>query len=282
MTSMQLLAEIQPADVYERVMAVERSIAFIMYLMTVVIILVCCQLVAKLAIFKLIANMVKEYLERTNRLLNIIERHAQLTDDQRDTVKNRIEGVHDAVNKVPEATANKTVDKIRDVIPRGDSNPGTQPSLSFWPFTASFILIASGMTVANMPTPSPQNTQEMKVLQVSESSRMYEEGMSFMKRGDYVAAHSLFMKSRYQSVELFKEATAKAAECCLYLGKYDESLYLCNELLDRDPKSGRSYLIRGLVYEARGDKQTAIRCWFDAAGYGDIIAHNKLKTHKLV
>lgn len=279
---MLIFAEIQPADVYERVLAVERSMAFVMYLMSLVIALVCCQLVAKLAIFKLIANMVKEYLERTNRLLSIIEVHAQITDDQRDTVKNRIENVHDAVEKVPD----KTADKLKDVI---QPSNGPKP-LSMWPFATSMVLIATGITGANMTStnPSPQSTPTANDVAINESiqgcngAEMYEQAMSYMRNREYAKACNLFANARNFGPELRRYATEKAAECHFYLGEHDKALALCGDLTTFVPKCGRAYLIRGLVYEARGETDLALRHWYTAAVYGDSIAQNKIKTRRAI
>jgi hypothetical protein len=269
-----LFAEIQPADVYERVIALEMSMRVMMYMGCVLTLLVITQLVAKVVIFR----KVVEYFVRAEKILAITEHHARIDDDHRGRVQNQIQGVKEEVVKVPD----RTVDKINDALPKTNPrNDGPKVSL-IWPFTTAIILTAAGITGASMNLSSQKDKPEVALTtsrKPCQGIEVYEQGMEFMRNGDHVAALPLFLKARYMMTD--PEPLARAAECAFCIGEHRQSLGLCHELMAREAKCGRAYLIRGLIYEAQGNTALAKDYWETAAAYGDLDAELKLRKRKV-
>lgn len=73
-----------------------------------------------------------------------------------------------------------------------------------------------------------------------------------------------------------RRALYRAAECALYLKRYDESLHLCDALAARVPHSGAAHYVRGLVFEAQGELKAAREQWELAKVYHFAPASRKL------
>lgn len=258
-----MFAEIQPADVYHRVLAIEATMAAMMYMMGVVCLLIVAQLVAKFLIFR-------PMVAACERMVTVAERHGLIDDDHRQRVAARIDGVKDEVAKVPERTA----ERVKDALPKPPPPGFPMPAVLALLAAAAGVSTAAVLSTPEAPAVTHAESAAVKYESHPADARL-EAAMAEMRAGNHAVALPLFLQARDMGADPVR-SIGRAAECRVYLGDYRDAMLLCDELNARVPECGYAHHVRGLAYDAQNRQTDARREYRAAAAYGLRAARLKL------
>ena len=276
-----MYAAIEPADVYARVVMMQATILILAAMIVL-------QVIGKFLIFRKVVDLLcrNEALgERVERLLTYVERHGTITDAQKDRTEKVISRatteIKHTVEGVPEVTAEKTVEKLKEITDSGPHPKPVEPPQSrtpglpliLWPIYPLLILSSAGATLAAMSrVEEPTVFTRSAVTAFDSASRQQMDG----KWADATESYREAQKAGYSPVETLYGI----AECGFYQGNYGQTLKACEQLKNLPDGEARSRFWKAHVLFKSGREKEAL--WeLELSCKGGFPPAGRLLAHKL-